>query len=345
MTKTNASQVAGDTVVTIDDLEVWFEMERGRSVVVDGVDLELNRGEILGIVGESGSGKSMLASAMLDSVVEPGRTSGSIRHTMPSGETVDVLDLDQDELRRFRWSEVSMVFQGAMSSFNPTMKIRDHFEETLAAHEQSREVGMDRARRLLEDLYLEPDRVLESYPHELSGGMQQRTLIALSMILEPSVLVLDEPTAALDLLMQRSILTLLEQLQREYDVTLVFITHDLPLVASLADRLAIMYAFELVERGPTDEILWHAAHPYTRALLNATPNLDTPLDEMESVEGSSPDPIQKPSGCAYHPRCPLADERCAESAPPDYDVSPDHSAACFYWDDAADAIPFTTEGK
>ena len=160
---------------------------------------------------------------------------------------------------------------------------------------------------LLSDLYLDPERVLDSYPHELSGGMKQRALIALSLVLEPKVLVMDEPTAALDLLMQRSIISLLSDLQEKYELTMVFITHDLPLVAEFADRLAVMYAFEFAEFGPTEEILEDAAHPYTRLLLKSTPNLERPSRDA-THRGSAPDPVERPAGCSYHPRCPLADE-------------------------------------
>ncbi|TYT61509.1 ABC transporter ATP-binding protein [Natrialba swarupiae] len=332
-----------DPIVEIRDAEVVFEMDRGVSRVLESADLDIERNEILGIVGESGSGKSMLASAMLDAVVEPGILSGQITYHPDERESVDVLELDDRELKKLRWEDISMVFQGAMSSFNPTMNVGGHFTETLDAHNYDVEAGMNRARELLSDLYLEPERVLEAYPHELSGGMKQRALIALSVVLEPDVLVMDEPTAALDLLMQRSILSLLEKLKEKYDLTLVFITHDLPLVAELADRMAVMYAFQLVEIGPTEEILEHAAHPYTRALLNATPNLDAPLSEMRPIDGSAPDPVDVPAGCSYHPRCPLADDTCVATDPDYHGVSESHGVACHHWAHAAEEIPFNVD--
>ncbi|QLG50197.1 ABC transporter ATP-binding protein [Natrinema halophilum] len=342
-TATHSSQTTSDTVLEIRNAEVTFGMDRGVSRVLDTVDLDVQRGEIIGVVGESGSGKSMLASSILDAVVDPGVLSGEITYYPDDGAPVDVLGLSERELKSLRWEDISMVFQGAMSSFNPTMKVGKHFEETLVAHDYDVDTGMERARELLSDLYLEPERVLGSYPHELSGGMQQRALIALSLILEPEVLVMDEPTAALDLLMQRSILSLLENLQEKYDLTMVFITHDLPLVAELADRIAVMYAFELIEIGQTEEILRHAAHPYTRSLLNATPNLDAPLEEMQPIEGSAPDPVNVPEGCSYNPRCPIADETCVADDPDFQSASPDHEVACFHWEDAAEAVPFTSE--
>jgi peptide/nickel transport system ATP-binding protein len=321
-------------------------MDRGQSRVLDSVDLDIYRNEILGVVGESGSGKSMFASALLDAIVEPGQLSGDVTYYPDDdGEPVDVLDLSKSGLRQFRWENISMVFQGAMSSFNPTMEVRDHFVETIQAHSTDVEYGMERARELLSDLYLNPERVLDSYPHELSGGMKQRALIALSLVLEPEILVLDEPTAALDLLMQRSILDLLNDLQTKYELTIIFITHDLPLVAELSDRLAVMYAFEFAELGPADEVLTGAGHPYTRSLLNATPNINAPLEDMQPIEGSSPDPTNVPTGCSYHPRCSLATEQC-ETNDPDYrEVSEGHEAACFYWEDAIETIPLQTEAE
>jgi len=174
--------------------------------------------------------------------------------------------------------------------------------------------------------------------------MQQRALIALSLLLEPEVLVMDEPTAALDLLMQRSILLLLEDIKEKYDVTMVFITHDLPLVASLADRMAVMYAFELVEAGPRDQIIGESAHPYTRALLNSTPNIDAPLEEMQPIPGKSPAPVNVPSGCSYADRCPLATETCTQDAPSFDQVEDGHTVACHHWQRARDEINLSFAG-
>ncbi|QLG29116.1 ABC transporter ATP-binding protein [Halorarum halophilum] len=329
-----------DNVLEIRNASVSFEMDRGTATVLNGVDLDVGREEIVGIVGESGSGKSMLASAMLDAVEEPGELAGEVTYYPRDGDPVDVLSLSEEGLRTLRWEEIAMVFQGAMSSFNPTMKIGGHFRETLEAHDYDVGVGMDRARDLLSDLYLDPERVLSAHPHELSGGMSQRALIALSLVLEPDVLVMDEPTAALDLLMQRSILALLSDIQEKHDLSVVFITHDLPLVAGLADRLAVLYAFEIVERGPAGSVLRDASHPYTRALLSAVPNLDAPLDSMRAIDGSAPDPVHTPAGCSYAPRCPLSTEECLNVDPDPRSVGENHTARCHHWEDAAEAVPF-----
>ena len=329
-----------DTVFEVRNLDVTFDLSRGQSHVVRDVDLDLFRGETLGVVGESGSGKSMLSSALLNAIVDPGQPSGDVTYFPRDGrDPVSVLDLSDADLKQFRWEEVAMVFQGAMSSFNPVMNIKAHFRETLQDHNRDVRAGMERARDLLRDVYLDPDRVLNSYPHELSGGMKQRALLALSLILNPEVLVLDEPTAGLDLLMQRSIISLLRDLQEEYDLTLVFITHDLALLTKLADRLSVQYAFQTVEQGDTEDLLYHATHPYTRALLATTPDLDLPIDEMHSIEGSKPDPFDIVSGCSYHPRCPLADEQCRAEDPPLFELGDGHRSACFHRDEAEEKIP------
>lgn len=333
-----------DPVITIQDANVRFEMDQGASHVLKDVNLEIYRGETLGVVGESGSGKSMFADALLDAVVEPGIVDGQIIYHPEEGEPFDVLELKPWELREFRWERVSMVFQGAMSAFNPTMNIREHFEETLEAHGWDKDEGLKRAEQLFTDLHLDPDRMLRSFPHELSGGQKQRALIALSLILEPEVLVMDEPTAALDLLMQRSILNLLYDIRDKYDLTMVFISHDLPIVSGFADRMAVMYAFEFIEIGEANDILGNASHPYTRALLKSTPNLETPLDEMRQIEGESPDPVNHPKGCSYHPRCPMGDERCVADDPGFYHVDGEHEVRCHYHEQADEAVPLSFGG-
>ena len=341
---TSADRTREDTILEVKGASVTFDMERGESRVLDDVDYDIHREEVLGVVGESGSGKSMCASALLDAIVDPGILSGEITYYPDDGDPIDVLSLSDSELKEFRWEEIAMVTQSAQSAFNPTMKVGEHFEETLQHHDYDIEEGMERADQLLRDLYLQPDVVFDSYPNELSGGMKQRALIALSLILEPDVLVMDEPTAALDLLMQRSIISLLDNLQERYDLTIVFVTHDLPLVSDIADRLGVMYAFEFIEMGPTQEILDHASHPYTRALLNSVPNISSDVDEMQPIPGSAPDPVNVPEGCSYHPRCPLSDEQCVNADPDMYDTPEEnHVVACHHWEEAREEIPLTVE--
>jgi len=342
MSETQVTERSSSENVVIDHegTSVHYDGSRGRMTVLRDTSVDIREDEIFAIVGESGSGKSMFASTMVDAVPEPGVVTGDITYHSADGESTSILDLDEDELKELRWEEIAMVFQGAMSSFNPIQTIEDHFVETLVAHDYPVDEGIEKARQLLSDLYIEPSRVLDAYPHELSGGMRQRVLIALSLLLEPEVLIMDEPTGALDLLMQRSIISLIEEVKSKYDLTVVFISHDLPLATSLADRVGVVYAFEFIEIGPTETILNNAAHPYTRGLFRATPNLNTPLKDMKPVEGSAPDPANTPNGCSYHPRCPLADERCREIDPEMYDVEDDHGAACHYWEEAEDAVPY-----
>jgi oligopeptide/dipeptide ABC transporter ATP-binding protein len=338
--QTDAAEDGADVAIEVDSATVRFDMDRGVARVLDDVDISIRRKEIFGIVGESGSGKSMLASAMLDAVEDPGVLSGNVTYYPESGSRgVSVLDLSPEDLRRLRWEEVSMVFQGALDSFNPTLNVRQHFQETLSAHDADREEGMERARELLSELHLEADQVLDSYPHELSGGMKQRALIALALVLEPEVLVMDEPTAALDLLMQRSILSLIKKLQRRYDLTIVMISHDLPLIAELADRIGVMYAFDVVEVGRAEDVIENPRHPYTRALLKAVPNLQTPFEEMQTIGGESPDPVNVPDGCSYAPRCPIATDACRAEEPPVEALSPEHHAKCIHTDKSPEGVP------
>ena len=346
-----------DIVMSVENMRVSFNMSRGQAWVVNDVDMDIRREEILAVVGESGSGKSMFAAGLLDAVEDPGVLTGDITYYPDDAETdqsnvigsfdttndseVDVLGLDGDELQAFRWEKVSMVFQGAMNSWNPTMKIKGHFHETVQAHNAVLEDRMDHVKDLFEALHLDYDRVMSSYPHELSGGIKQRALIALSLVLEPEVLVMDEPTAALDLLMQRSIISMLRDLRDEFNLTILFITHDLPLGGGLADRIGVMYAFEFVEVGDTRELLKDASHPYTRALLRSVPSIDSDLDEMRPIEGQRPDPVNIPNGCSVHPRCPIADDRCEIEDPDLVGTGEDLAAACFYPDSARSEIPYS----
>jgi oligopeptide/dipeptide ABC transporter ATP-binding protein len=334
-----------DVVIEFEDVSVQFPSGRGRIRPLNDVSFEVQRGELLGVIGESGSGKSMFASALLNSVVEPGVLTGNIYFSPEDGERVELTDLDGSEMRSLRWDSIASVPQGAMSSFNPTRTIKKHFQETLSAHDYDETGGMQRARELLEDLNVDPDMAFSSFAHELSGGQKQRILIALSLLLDPEVLVLDEPTAALDLVMQRRIINHLYEIKDKYDITVVFISHDLAMVTGFAERVAIMYAFEVVETGTASQILNSPSHPYTRALLKSTPSLNIDVENIEAITGQSPDPVNIPEGCSYHPRCPLADDRCEMEDPALADIDDGQEVACFYWDQAADAVPLDIGGE
>lgn len=330
-----------DPVLTVRDVSVTYSMDRGESRVLDRVSIDIQRGEALGIVGESGSGKSMFASSIIDAVEDPGVVRGKIIYYPPEGSPIDLLSLTGEEMRGVRWEEIAMVMQAAQSGFNPTMTIRGHFIETIEAHDGDLDERMAYGRELLSDMYMDPDRVLGSYPKDLSGGMKQRALIALGLVLEPSVLILDEPTGALDLLMQRSIVALLKKLQDKYEWTMLFITHDLPLISDISDRIAVMYTYQFAEIRPTEELLNDPAHPYTRALLTAVPNISADYETMSPIPGSSPDPVEVPEGCSYHPRCPIAQEECRSHDPDLTDDTGDgtNKIKCFYPEKSRNEVP------
>jgi len=331
-----------DIVIEMRDVEVTFEMERGRARVLDNINVEIERGETFGILGESGCGKTMFGSTLMNAVVDPGVVSGEIIFHPEDGEPIDILGVSDRRVNLLRWEEIAMAYQGSGDAFNPSQDMRTHFQETFDAHDVDREQGFEKAEDLLQTLNLDPDRVLDSYQHELSGGEKQRVLIALSLVFDPEVLVLDEPTAALDVLMQRNILSLLHSIKEEYDITLVLITHDIPIAAAFADRLAVMYAFDIVELGDADEVLLNADHPYMRLMAQSTLDLDADVEKVTTIDGTTPDPINVPSGCPFHPRCPVSDDRC-ETEEPELRAEKDdnHEVACFYPDQATERIPLS----
>lgn len=329
-----------DIVLEIRDVNVHYERSRGRAQVVNGVSIDVGRGETLGIAGESGSGKSMFASAILNAIRGQGVTTGEITFYPNTGKSVDILSLDTTRLKQLRWRKIAMVYQGAMGGFNPVLKIRTHFTETFDAHGINKRDGLAEAREIIRGMDLQPDRILDSYPNELSGGQKQRAMLALSLVFDPEVLILDEPTAGLDVIMRRNLLRTLLEIKNTYDMTMIFISHDVRILASIADRLAIMYAFEVIETGSIEDVLLHPEHPYTRMMLRAGLDLDRPPEAATPVDGDTPDPINIPSGCSYHPRCPIADERCEIEEPELRSAEDgDHEVACFYHRESVETIP------
>jgi peptide/nickel transport system ATP-binding protein len=321
-----------ESVLEVQQLSVAYRTPRGSVQALRQVSLALRPGEALALIGESGSGKTTLGLALLG-LLPPSATVTQGRIVYRGGDqTVDVLRLSPRQLRRFRWRDCAMVFQGAQNAFNPVLRIADHFRDTARAHGALRGRALtERAMHLLEIVRLEPQRVWRAYPHELSGGMRQRALIALSLLLDPQVVILDEPTTALDILTQRTVIDVLTTLRHELNVAMIFISHDLALAAELADRVATLYAGTIVEIGDTRTIFRAAAHPYTIGLIAALPRLAGPPAELAAIPGTPPDLTALPSGCAFHPRCPLADARSRAEEPPLVSVGPEHQVACWHW--------------
>jgi peptide/nickel transport system ATP-binding protein len=311
---------------------VEYRARRGLVKAVHGVSFELHRGESITLVGESGCGKTTLGLSLVRLLPKQATIrKGQILYRR-GDTTIDVVDLSPQELRRFRWAECAMVFQGAQNAFNPVLRIWDQMWDTIKAHGgMPKAAARRRALELLRMVQLEPARVIDAYPHELSGGMRQRVLIAMSLLLNPQILILDEPTTALDVLTQRTVIEVLRRLKEELGFAMIFITHDLAVAAELADRVATMYAGRIIEIGPVNEIFYHASHPYSLGLIRAVPTVTGEFTDLASIEGSPPDLINPPPGCPFHPRCPYATQRSRDEEPQLVRIGADHFVACHNW--------------
>jgi len=318
-----------EIVLSVRDLSVSYLAKRGRVRAVQNVSFDLHKGETLALIGESGCGKSTLNLALIRQLPTTGSIDGGqILYTRPDGKTVDVVTMGKNDLRRFLWADCAMVFQGALNSLNPVLRVRDLIYDTARAHGLSGAEARRRAFELFEKVRLDPTRVFNAYPHELSGGMRQRVLLAMALLLRPQVVIMDEPTTAVDILTQRSILDVIEQLKAEFGFSVIFISHDLAVAAEIADTVATMYAGEIIEIGPVEEVFYRSRHAYSLALLNAAPRLSTGEETLESIPGSPPDLIDPPSGCKFHPRCAFAVAVCQVTPPPLMMAEEGHKVAC-----------------
>lgn len=324
-----------DCIIDFQNISIHYEMKKYSLPAVTDVSLKLERGKITALVGESGSGKTTLASALLNCISSPGKvTEGRVLMHTKSGNTIDILGLNENDLNEFRWSKVSMVFQGAQSSLNPIVKIFDQYYETLEVHNQkyTRSEAKEKFLKLLKMVNLS-EQVLESYPHEISGGMKQRVMIAFSLLLDPEFIILDEPTTALDVITQSYIFMLLKQINKELKTTMLLLTHDIAVVAKYADNIGVMYAGRLMEYGSVKEVFKKRLHPYTQGLIQATPSLITPNNSIKPIQGTPPDINALPDGCEFHPRCEYCMEQCKNQIPLVKEVEENHFVRCFLFDD------------
>jgi peptide/nickel transport system ATP-binding protein len=327
-------------ILSVRDLSIDYRTRRGPVHAVRDVSFDIAKGETVAIIGESGSGKTTLAISLIRLSPRSAKiVKGQILYEGDSG-TLDIRTLPEDELRQFRWSECAMVFQAALNSFNPVINIWEQFGDTARAHGlKDTKAVHARAEELLDLVRLDPKRVLRAYPHELSGGTKQRVLIALSLLLKPQLIILDEPTTALDILTQRSIIDLLGQLKKTLGFSMIFISHDLSIAAELADRMITMYAGTVVERATVIDLFYRPRHPYSVGLLRAVPRVSGAMGAVASIPGSPPDLIRLPPGCTYVPRCPLAIAACSEREPDLLPVdTPDHDARCIRWKTVAEQV-------
>jgi peptide/nickel transport system ATP-binding protein len=297
-------------LLDIRGLKVEYLTPRGPVRAVDDVSLTLYAGEVVGLAGESGSGKSTIAHALLRILHPPALiTAGQV---LFAGQ--DVLEMDEAALEQFRWRDMSIVFQSAMNALNPVMRVRDQLLDVMQAHGIQAEEANRRAVHLFDLVGIEPGR-LDAYPHQLSGGMRQRAVIAIALTLAPPLLIMDEPTTALDVVVQKDILQQIVRLKEELGFSILFITHDLSLLVEFSDQIAIMYAGEIVEKAPARELFEQPLHPYTLGLMNSFPSISGERKKLTGIPGSPPDLVTPPAGCRFHPRCPQVMSICSQMAP------------------------------
>lgn len=318
-------------ILQLKDIDVEFKLRKGMLKAVSKASLDVRKGEIIGVVGESGSGKSTLASTILNLVSSPGKISNG--QVLYNG--TDVLKLSDKKLREYRWSDVAMVFQAAQNSMNPVIKIKDTMLETVQAHNKSMSDTeiLNKASDLLKYVRLEPEGVLNSYPHQLSGGMKQRTIIALSLLLDPDILILDEPTTALDVITQAYIMDILKNVHKDLGITMIFLTHDISIIGKISDRLVVMYAGEIVEYGTVDDVFYSSNHPYTKGLIHAAPSLIDDISKRHAIPGSPPNLINAPKGCKFKERCiNYSNKFCSGEESKLFEVSEGHFSRCICWE-------------
>jgi oligopeptide transport system ATP-binding protein len=322
-------------LLEVRDLHVEFRTRDGIAHAVNGVSYEVDAGETLAVLGESGSGKSVAAQAVMGILdTPPGKVTGG--RILFQGR--DLLTLKEEERRKVRGAGMAMIFQDALSALNPVLSVGEQLGEMFVVHRgMSRKDARGKAVELMERVRIPAAaQRVRDYPHQFSGGMRQRIMIAMALALEPALIIADEPTTALDVTVQAQVMDLLAELQREYHMGLILITHDLGVVADVADRIAVMYAGKIVESAPVRDIYKAPAHPYTRGLLDSIPRLDQKGQQLYAIKGLPPNLMHIPPGCSFHPRCPMARDVCRTDEPPLYEVSGTRGSACHFWRECLD---------
>lgn len=315
-----------EPVLSVRNLQVEFASRRGTLRAIDGVSLDIAKGEVLGVVGESGAGKSVTGLSVIGLIDPPGRIAGG--EIRLAGLRID--NLPPEEMRRIRGKRIGMIFQDPLTSLNPLYKVGDQIIETIRTHlNLSEQAARRRAIDLLAEVGIPaPDKRIDGYPHEFSGGMRQRVVIALAICAEPELIIADEPTTALDATIQAQILELLSVIRSEMSMAMVLISHDLGVVAENCDRVAVMYAGRIVEQAPANQLFADPVHPYAQGLIGALPPLDGPRRRLTAIPGTVPDPAHMPGGCAFAPRCALAAEPCGAAVPTLAPIADDRAVAC-----------------
>lgn len=318
-------------ILKVENLKMHYKTKKGYVKAVDGISFELDAGESLGIVGESGCGKTSVSMTLLRILPENAQFMGGSVWFDDNGNKVDLVKLAEDEIRHYRWKGISMVFQAAMNSLNPVYRVGDQIVEAILNHypETPIDGAREKVAKLFELVTLDPKR-MDQYPHQYSGGMKQRAVIALSLACDPRVIIADEPTTALDVIVQDKILREMKKIQRELNMAMIYISHDIAVIAEVSDKIAVMYAGKFVEQADSATIFKRSMHPYTFLLMNAFPSHVGEKRKLFTIPGEPPDLLNPPTGCRFAPRCPWATDKCQNEEPEYKEVEKGHYLACWH---------------
>jgi peptide/nickel transport system ATP-binding protein len=323
-----------EKLLDIKNLTIHYITEDGTVKAVNGIDIQLNSGETLGLVGETGAGKTTTALGIMRLVPNP---PGKILGGRVIFEGKDLLELSEEEMRRIRGNKISMIFQDPMTSLNPVMTVGDQIAEVIQIHQKLNDKeALEKAKEMLELVGI-PGARYSNYPHEFSGGMKQRVVIAIALACNPQLLIADEPTTALDVTIQAQVLEMMKKLKEEFNTAMILITHDLGVVAEVCDKVAIMYAGEIIEYASIEDLYNDPKHPYTVGLFGSIPNIEEDVERLSPIKGLMPDPTNLPSGCPFHPRCPKAKDICKEQVPATTDLGNGHKVRCLIYQGLVEA--------